>query len=596
MARTTAPDGGTTLWDSRSALPSTHCARSMSTPLPFPYVCALLQSLAHSEPPGLQPRVAHVHPHTSSQRTPARNCCSDSPPSRSASTVSLTRCSAFRVSPLRTQGSRTKADSADAGREQGKPLLVPGGDRRVSLRRKTMARQGSVPDQVHNTVATDTRIIVFDDGWSHTQSMPTTPTHVASESAFPFSPDTHVPLTSSDALSSSTRQSDVLHASGISINCSSASPSCSESNLDHPFMTRAPSRDRQEHSPDYFDRLEVMSCTDTASCTSTRDSSEDYFDRLEPTLKDYFDHLEAPVIPMSRDNWDKASFLKQRARSHTQGAPPPKPSRGPTPAPIAEAIETWNSELRRSRVMRITATPERQSAPINDSNKPSGRSTLHRGLRGILRLSHQEKGTKTQPRASAPRHCKTSHSEGCTSLSDLSTSLPSSAQQQRKSSSLTNLKVCRVQKQPSAGPPCLPHPPHDRISQTSVDSNLFQHLFPDGKIQRLRKRTSDTAEHFDEEHLRLTVEEVQALYAATLGPVLCRGRTTHPQALPGPPLLPPRSDSLHTPQPESDQLRETLLTILLEPSLDDPHFSPLSMIQSGCGRMPTGCGRSPDRQ
>ena len=573
-------------------------AHTTSTPLPSPCVCTPLQSLAHLEPPGLQPRVARVHPQTGSQWTPAPNCSSDSPPSRSASTVSLSRSSAFRVSPLRTQGSRTKADSADVGREQGKPLLLPGGDRRVSLRKKAMTRQGSVPDQVHNSVATDTRIVVFDEGWSHTQSMPTTPTHVANESAFPFSPDSCTPLTSSDAMSSSTRQSDVLHASGVSIDCSSASPSCSESNLDHPFMTRVPSRNRQEGSPDYFDRLEVMSCADTASHTSTRDSSEDYFDRLEPTLKDYFDHLEAPVIPVSRDNWDKASFLKQRARSHTQGAPPPKPSRGPTPAPIAEAIEKWNSELRKSRVMRITATPERQSAPIKDSNKPttSGRSTLPLGLRNILRLSPQGKGTKTQPKASAPRHHKTRHSEGCTSLSDLSSSLPSSAQQQRKSSSLTNLKVCRVQQQPSADPPCLPHPPHSRISQTSVDSNLFQHLFPDGKIQRLRKRTSDTAEHLDEEHLRLTGEEVQALYAATLGPVLCKDRTAHPQALPGPPLLPPRSDSLHNPQPESDQLRETLLSILLEPTLDDPHFSPSSMTQSGCARMPTGCSGSPEGQ
>lgn len=449
-----------------------------------------------------------------------------------------------------------------------------------------MTRQGSVPNQVHNTVATDTRVIVFEDGWSHTQSMPTTPTHVANGSVFPFSQDSRMSLTSNDAHNSSTHVSDILRASGVSID----SLSSGESNLDHPFMTRAPSGDQQEDS-DYFDRLEVVSSKDTASASSPGAISEDYFDRLNPTLDDYFDHLEAPVIAMSRSNWDTASFLKQRARSHTQGSPPPKPFRGPTPTHIAETIEKWNSKLRKSRVMRITASPDKQSTPGDSSSRlsTSGRSTRPLGLRSIIRRSPQEGGTEAQPKVSAPQQQDPMRSEGSTSLSNLLQRLPSSPLRRRRSSSLTNLKVCRVQQQqPPADPPCLPRPPHGRISQTSVDSSLCQHLFPDGKVQRLRKRTSDTAETLDEEHLRLTAEEVQALYAATLGPMLCKGRAGQSHTPPGPPLLPPRTDSLHSPRTGSDQIRETLLTMLMETTLNDSNASPPSVMQNGCGS-PSDC-------
>lgn len=440
---------------------------------------------------------------------------------------------------------------------KGKSLFRPfGTSKGVSPKRKSIPRQGSVPDQVHNAVATDSRIMVFEDGWSHTQSMPTTPTRETSRSRFPFPQESsHASLSSSDALSCSTHKSDVLLTSGVSVDSSLDSPSGSESNLDRPFATRVPTRDKED--PDYFDRLEVVSRTDTTSGTNcSGDDSEDYFDRLEPTLDDYFDHLEAPVITVSSHNWDKAAFLKQRVRSHTLGTPPPKPTRGPTPAPIAEAIAKWNSKLRRPRVMRITATPERQTAPTTDGNNHQSTSrqpTTPIGLRSITRGSPQERYTKSESKVSAP--------------------------------SLTNLTVFRVQQQTPPGdtPSSLPHPTQGRISQTSIDSSLCQYLFPDGKVQRLRKRASDSVEHLDEDHLRLTAEEVQALYAATLGPVLCKDRSSHPQTLHGPPLLPTRFDSLQRPHPESDQLKETLLSILMEPTLDDSLNSSPSVIQSGCG-------------
>ena len=563
----------------------------MSTPSFLPLPCSSLlppslQSLTHPEPPGLHQGVSHTQ--TTSQWTPLLTC-NDSLPTRSASVVSLSRSSAFRFSPLHSQDPRTRAKSTNIGRVKEKSLFLPSGTSKgVSPKRKPIPRQGSVPDQVHNTVATDSRIMVFEDGWSHTQSMPTTPTLETSRSVFPFPQDSsHESLSSSDALSCSSHKSDVLHASGVSMDSSLDSPSGSESNLDRPFAIRVPSRDQED--PDYFDRLEVVSHTDTTSSTNCPgDNSEDYFDRLEPTLDDYFDHLEAPVITVSGHNWDKASFLKQRVRSHTHGAPPPKPIRGATPTPIAEAIEKWNSKLRRPRVMRITATPERQAAPTTDgSNHQStgGRPTTPIGLRSIIRRSPQDRGTKTESKVSAPRQHKSSHSEASTSLSNLAVALPSSSQQQRRSSSLTNLTVFRVQQQPPPAdtPSSWPHPTHGRISQTSIDSSLCQYLFPNGKVQRLRKRTSDVVEHLDEEHLRLTAEEVQALYAATLGPVLCKDRSSHPQTLHGPPLLPTRSDSLQRPHPESDQLREALLSILMEPTLNDSLNSSPSVIQSGCG-------------
>ena len=473
---------------------------------------------------------------------------------------------------------------------KGKSLFLPSGTSKgVSPKRKSIPRQGSVPDQVHNAVATDSRIMVFEDGWSHTQSMPTTPTLETSRSVFPFPQESsHESLSSSDALSCSTHKSNVLHASCISLDSSLNSPSGSESNLDSPFATRVPCRDQED--PDYFDRLEGVSRTDAMSGTNCPgDDSEDYFDRLEPTLDDYFDHLKAPVITVSGHNWDKASFLKQRVRGHTHGTPPPKPVRGPTPTPIAEAIEKWNSKLRRPRVMRITATPERQTAPTTNGNNHQsigGRPTTPIGLRSIIRRSPHDKGTKIESKDPAPRQHKSCHSEASTSLSNLAMALPSSSQQQRRSSSLTNLSVFRIQQQPPPAdtPSSLPHPTHGRISQTSIDSSLCQYLFPDGKVQRLRKRTSESVEHLaDEEHLRLTAEEVQALYAATLGPVLCKDRGSHPQTPHGPPLLPTRSDSLQRPHPENDQLRETLLSILMEPTLNESLNSSQSVLQSGNG-------------
>ena len=273
--------------------------------------------------------------------------------------------------------------------------------RRASLRRQMLVRQGSAPQHIQHAVVMGTEGIVSDEEWSKTQSVPASPLRTRANG---FS------KSGSNVISDTPSSNIDIH--GESNECSSSD---SQSNLDTPFLQRNVNGVVKGHFPDNT-REKLRQALLQGSQHPPKDKKEDYFDRLNPHYdslisesEDSYDHLELSIKSETGVNYDhlqdlsrpsiphshSLAIITDRMRSgdghHNKQTPPPKPprvmsnlyfnsdygssqnappkpSRGPTPQHIKMAIERWNKEISPRKPTGLTTSSTYASFGGNFSN------------------------------------------------------------------------------------------------------------------------------------------------------------------------------------------------------------------------------------
>ena len=489
--------------------------------------------------------------------------------------------------------------------------------RRPSLRRQMLVRQGSAPQHIQHAIVMETEGIVSDDEWSKTQSVPASPLR-----------------TRANGFLKSDTPSNNIDIHGESNECSSSD---SQTNLDTPFLQRNVNGVINGHFPDNT-REKLRQALLLGSQHPPKDKKEDYFDRLNPHYdslisesEDSYDHLELSIKSEIGVNYDHLQDLSRPSIPHSHSLAtitdrmrsgdghnnkrtpppkpprimsnvyfnsdygsiqnaPPKPSRGPTPQHIKMAIERWNKEISPRKPTGLTTSStyatfggnftNNNNNNNNNSNNSDEENEFDANVNVLsdipptlpLRCSSPLSGNlglrcllSMDSPANVSSDCASEKDDGFgddvddiqsetfVELPDADSRMQSPMPMINITSSLTESDITDISE--TSGTRCThsssAHSLISRISHTTIGDEVFQKQFNMAKGQRLRKRTRKLSTS-NETHLHITSEEVHMLCALALGHVLNVDRRLESSGLSnsielttGPPLLPPRSDSLN---------------------------------------------------
>ena len=214
--------------------------------------------------------------------------------------------------------------------------------------------------------------------------------------------------------------------------------------------------------------------------------------------------------------------------------PPPKPSRGPIPKHIQATIDKFNTEIitkresQKYRSKSVKSRPHIRNVNFNNNNT----SNVLAGTHSSTDISCPEKDSRSTPNSStetgrlnlrrmldgdknvaeASNHSKMHRST--TTLPHLASSAGLYViKERRMSSSLSDLSSLQLSAKVEDKPVL-----YKRIQHTTLDDDLFKQRLKFSK--KLKKRNSKTTSNINEDHLKLSSNEIQSLFIATFGSII----------------------------------------------------------------------------